>query len=195
MSLTRSVAPTKLPISLDELKDHLRLTDATHDAEVMGYLRDVVSRLDGAEGILNRALITQTWIWKFYAFPRWVIRLPLPPAQSLTSIQYIDTAGVTQTLAASKYKFLNADTAANPGLIESAFSESWPSTRGEGEAVTITWVCGYGLRNDVPEMTRHLIKMLVTDAFRQREPVTAATLMETPSMKGLFDLARYHGVA
>ena len=66
---------------------------------------------------------------------------------------------------------------------------------GEGEAVTVTFVCGYGLREAVPEMTRHLIKLLVADAFRQREAVTANTLLETPSMKGLFDLAPYHGVA
>ncbi len=210
MSLTRSAAPAELPLTIDDLKLHLRLTDTTNDAEVMGYLRAVVDRLDGAEGMLNRPLITQTWIWKFDAFPgNWVnghrryydhvrreaIRLPLPPVQSITSVQYIDTAGVLTTLAASKYKFLNADTPANPGLIEPAFGETWPATRHESEAVTVTFVCGYGLLEDVPEMTRHLIKLLVADAFRQREAVTTASLMATPSMKGLLDLARYHAVA
>ncbi len=195
MSLTRSVAPTELPLTLDDMLMHLKITDTTHNAEVMGYLRNVVSRLDGAEGILNRGLITQTWVYKFAAFPRWAIRLPLPPCQSITSVEYIDTAGDLQTLDASKYKLLNANTAANPGLIEPAYGETWPSTRHEGEAVTVTFVCGYGLREPVPDMTLHLIKLLVTDAFRQREPVTANTLLETPSMKGLFDLARYHGVA
>lgn len=195
MSLTRSAAPAELPLTIDDLKLHLKLTDTTHDAEVMGCLRAVVGRLDGAGGILNRGLITQTWIYKFATFPRWAIRLPLPPAQSVTSITYIDENGDEQTLASSKYKFLNANTHANPGLIEPAYGETWPSTRHEGEAVTITWVCGYGLREAVPEMTRHLIKLLVADAFRQREAVSVAALMETPSFKGLFDLARYHGVA
>ncbi len=200
MSLTLSTAPAELPLSIDDLKLHLRLTDTTNDAEVMGYLRAVVSRLDGAGGILNRPLITQTWIWKFGSFPSWAIRLPLPPAQSVTSIVYIDEDGDEQTLSASKYKFLNANTVANPGLITPAYGEVWPTTRHEGEAVTVTWVCGYGLREAVPEMTRHLIKILVADAFRQREALgvvgqRTSGLVETPSFKGLFDLARYHAVA
>ncbi len=210
MSLTRSAAPAELPLTLDDMKLHLRLTDTTNDAEVMGYLRAVVNRLDGAEGMLNRALVTQTWVWKFDAFPgNWIdgrrrgydhvrreaIRLSLPPVQSISSVQYIDTAGTLTTLTASKYKLLNADTPSFSGLIEPAFGEVWPSTRHESEAVTVTFVCGYGLLEDVPEMTRHLIKLLVADAFRQREPVTTASLMATPSMKGLLDLARYHGTA
>ena len=197
MSLTRSIAPAELPISLDELKDHLRLTDDTSNADLMGYLRGVVGGLDGAGGGLNRALITQSWVLKFRAFPRGVIRLPLPPAQSVTSVQYIDTANVTQTLAASKYNLLNADTEHNPGEIEidAASGETWPSTRAVGEAVTVSFVCGYGLRNDVPENTRTVIKLLAADAFRQREPYTAGALMQTPSFKAMFDLAKYHGVA
>ena len=197
MSLTRSVAPTELPLTLDDLKLHLKLTDATNDAELMGYLRGVVGRLDGAGGGLDRPLITQSWVWKFRAFPRGVIRLPLPPAQSVTSVQYIDTANVTQTLAASKYNFLNADTEHNPGEIEidAASGETWPSTRAVGEAVTVTFVCGYGLRNDVPDNTLAVIKLLAANAFRQREPYTAGALMQTPSFKAMFDLARYHGVA
>ncbi len=193
MSLTRSVAPAEMPLTLADLKDHLRITVTTQDAEVLGYLRAVVDRLDGTEGILDRALITQTWVLKLDAFPRGAIRLPLPPAQSVTSITYTDTAGDAQTLTASKYTLLNANTPTRAGMIEEAYGETWPSTRAEGEAVTVTWVCGYGLRESVPEMTRHLIKLLAADAFRQREAATQGGLKETPSMMGLLSQARYYG--
>lgn len=193
MALRLSIGPADLPITLPELKDHLHLTedDADQDATVMGYLRAVVSYLDGAEGVLGRALVTQTWIMTLDKFPTYYrgpcsIRLPLSPTQSITSIAYIDSDGVTQTWAASKYKLLNANTPSRPGRIERAFGEVWPTTRDEGEAVTITWVAGYGLRNAVPHQIRHMIMILVADAFRHPESFdVGAAIAERPNLKAL----------
>lgn len=190
MALRLSIGPADLPITLPELKDHLHLTedDADQDATIMGYLRAVVSYLDGAEGVLGRALVTQTWIMTLDMFPRFysTIRLPLWPAQSITSIAYIDSDGVTQTWAASKYKLLNANTPSRPARIERAFGEVWPTTRDESEAVTITWVAGYGLRNAVPHQIRHMIMILVADAFRHPESFDVGpAIAERPNLKAL----------
>ena len=196
MSLKRTVAPDELPISIDEVKDHIRWESAAGDAaQLMIYLRSAVAHFDGAEGVLNRALITQTWELHLDWFPRGAIRVPLPPLQSVTSITYIDTAGASQTLDASKYKVLGINIPTPAGRIETAFGETWPSTRAEGEAVTVTFVAGYGLRHAVPAHIRHLILFTVQDAYDGRAPITAKPSERTPAYQGLFHQARYPVVA
>lgn len=195
MSLKRTVAPTELPISLDEVKDHLRYTASDQDAPLMAYIRAAVEQLDGAAGLLNRALVTQTWEWKFRCFPAgdW-FRVPLPPLQSVSSIQYIDTNGDTQTLAASKYNVLDTDNPTRQGRVELAYGEVWPTLRDQENAVTVTFVAGYGTRNDVPEFTRSLILLLVADAFRQREVSVMGSMSENKTVERLFNIARFGGI-
>ncbi len=198
MSLKRTVAPVDLPLTLDEVKDHIRWeSTADDDAPIMLYLRAAVDQFDGASGMLNRAIVTQSWQLDFDGFPvsGKAIKIPLPPLQSVTSVQYIDTDGATRTLAASEYKVLNLDSPTRAGWIEEAFSKTWPSTRDESEAVTVTFVAGYGLRNAIPEHIRHLLLFTIQDAYDGRAPIDAKPLTRTPSYQGLFHQARYQVVA
>ncbi len=207
MSLKRTVAPADLPLTLDEIKDHIRWeSNAADDAVLALYRRSVVDQMDGAAGLLNRAIITQTWELKLDGFPppsfptsiglrKSQIHIPLPPLQSITSVQYVDTDGTTQTLAASKYKVLNTSNPTRAALIEEAFGEPWPATRHESASVIVTFVAGYGLRNAVPEHIRHLLLFTIQDAYDGRAPINAKPLTRTPSYQGLFRQARYEAVA
>ncbi len=207
MSLRRIIAPADLPITLDEVRDHIRWEPtADDDALIVQYMRSAVRHFDGAEGMLNRALVTQTWELKLDGFPAAEfpsstgirtreIHIPLPPLQSITSVQYIDTGGVTQTLAVSKYKVLNLNSPTRAGRIETAFGETWPSTRHERESVIVTFVAGYGARNAVPEHIRHLLLFTIQDAYDGRAPITAKPSDRTPAYQGLFNQALYRVVA
>ena len=196
MSLKRTVAPTELPLSLAEVQDHIRWESSAGDeAQIMIYLRSAVEQMDGAAGMLNRCIVDQTWELKIDHFPPSRLRLPLPPLQSVTSITYIDTAGDTQTLATSVYKVLNLNNETRQGMIELAYGQTWPSVRHESDAVTITFVAGYGARNAVPEHIRHLLLFTIQDAYDGRAPIDAKPLTRTPAYQGLFDQARFLGVA
>lgn len=203
MSLKRTVAPTDLPLTLDEIKDHMRWESAADDdAPIMLYLRAAVDHMDGAAGLLNRALITQTWELKLDRFPvpqsTWSrgqrkrqIHIPLPPLQSVTSINYIDAGGVSQLLATSDYKVLKVANPTRAGLIEEAHGETWPDTRDESEAVTIVFVAGYGLRGSIPESIRHLLLFTIEDAYDGRAAISDKPMTRTPAYQGLFHQARY----
>lgn len=116
-----------------------------------------------------RALITQTWTLKLDEFPDCgEILLPRPPCQSVTSISYQDTANVTQTLAASQYTVITDD---EPGRIVEAYNVDWPDTYDVPNAVTITYVAGYGLANAVPKRLKHAIMMLAAHWYENREAV------------------------
>jgi 3-deoxy-7-phosphoheptulonate synthase len=67
---------------------------------------------------------------------------------SVVSINYVDSDGATQTLAAANYTvFTPTD---GPGVIELAYNESWPSTRAVPNAVTVRFIAGYANAASVP---------------------------------------------
>ena len=137
-SLQRSVEPAVEPVSLTDLKAHLRIDHSNDDAALTALLsmgRQSVERDTG------RSLITQTWVLRCDDWPQYCIELHHPPVQSVTSITYLDLAGATQTWTSSKYV---VDIYSRPGLIRPAYGESWPSIRGDERGIAVTYVAGYG---------------------------------------------------
>lgn len=202
MALKRTVAPTEVPVTLAEIKAHLRVTSATEDADILFYLNAAIDQLDGPDGTLNRCLCTQTLQYTMHCFPGVVydhagfpvyssltaqpaFDLPLSPMQSVSSITYIDTAGDTQTLSSSTYRVLNANNPAKRGRIELDYDSAWPATRYIEQAVTVTYVAGYGTRNDVPWRIRALIRFVTKGMYDDRAPVVPASLEESPAFRGL----------
>lgn len=170
MSLVLVTAPTSLPVTLAEVKAGARLDSdvETDDALIAGYVRSAVSQIDGRDGGIGLALLTQTWDYKIDCFPlrgRYdEIRLPLAPVQSVTSITYVDLAGASQTLATSRYQLAGVGDA--EARIVTAYGYDWPDTRDQPEAVTVRFVAGYGdTHNDVPEQIRHALMAMVRDQF------------------------------
>lgn len=174
MSIKRTTDAAAEPISTAEAKTHLRVTSSDDDTYI-GTLIKVARK--NVEQYLSRALITQTWTWKLDAFPS-EFEVPYAPLQSVTSIQYLDTGGSSQTLDSSVY---TVDANSEPGRIVEAYSQSWPATRDVIDAVTVTYVAGYGdAGSDVPEPIRQAILILVSQWYENREPVTPVDLREVP---------------
>ena len=130
-----------------------------------------------AEFFLRRALITQTWDLKLPAFPEGSahIRVPLPPLSSVTSITYTDSAGDSQTWAASKYQTdIPTGPQAQHGRIMPAYGEVYPSTRSDTyNAVTVRFVAGYGAASAVPGLIKRGMLTLLGHLYEHRETVLA----------------------
>jgi uncharacterized phiE125 gp8 family phage protein len=170
MNLRLITPPAVLPVSLAELKAEARLDggdDGTDDARLMGCLRAATDRLDGTEGLLGKALITQEWEMLLPAFPchNGRIDLPLPPLQEILSVVYTDPAGDEQTLATDRYQVVGIGSPYS-AWVAHAYGTTWPATRCVDEAVTITFSCGYGSSwNDVPEGIRHGLTAMAVAMF------------------------------
>lgn len=110
---------------------------------------------------------------------RWIgIELPNPPLQSVTSIKYLDTTGVQQTLDPSLYR---VDTSGERGIVTPAFGKSWPTAYQVTGAVEITFVCGFGDPSAVSPKIKHAMKMLCAHWYSQRELfVTKRFALEVP---------------
>jgi uncharacterized phiE125 gp8 family phage protein len=186
MTLHLVTAPAIQPVTAAQVWAQLRVpllgspaapADATHIAALTAA---AIAWLDGRDGVLGRALCTQTWDMKLDRFPVCddAIRAPLPPLQSVTSIAYTDENGASQTLSTSLYRVLGAG-GWDRARIVPAYGESWPTTRAQPETVTVRFVAGYGTpgaspddtQAAVPEALRQALLLLVSHWYQNREPV------------------------
>lgn len=182
--LTRTVDPAAL-ISTADAKAFLRVDISDDDTLIGDLVGAAAAHLDGKDGILGRALLSQTWTLRLDDFPceTWDdpyagIRVPLPPLQSVSSITYLDGNGDSQTLATSVYA---VDTASEPGIISLKSGQSWPSVQDVRNAITITFVAGYGdAASDLPRNLRLAAQQLVAAWYDNRSAVIAGSMSVLP---------------
>jgi len=174
-TLVRISAPAKMPIDRAVVFDHLRsivIEPATEpdDASYIDSLIEMaVDRLDGPHGLLNRALISQTWKATYAAFPA-EITIPLARCTGIVSVTYMDQADEEQTLSPSAYRVTGINT--DKCRIRPINGSAWPSTYRDAEAVSVTFTSGFGEDPEhVPGSIRHAIIEAVARAYEYSEPV------------------------
>jgi uncharacterized phiE125 gp8 family phage protein len=136
--LKRTVDPSGLPLTLDELARAMKLGTLTEDdeAELTDWL---LSAVEDVENDSQRALMQQTWQLKMDEFPD-VIELRRPPILTVATVSYIDTEGDSQTITSTDY---DTDLVGEPGRIFPAEGYCWPSVDCIPNAVTVTFTAGY----------------------------------------------------
>lgn len=144
-------------------------TNTTSDPELNALIK---AARHAAEGYTRRALVTQTWDMTLDHFPCWEMSIPKPTLQSVTSITYVDSDGVTQTLAADQYK---VDIASAPARITPAYGLVWPITRWQTNAVTVRFVAGYGAAAAVPDGIKAWMIIRIKHLFDNPSPVAVGT--------------------
>ena len=93
--------------------------------------------------------------------------LPLPPLQSVQSVQYLDTNGTLQTWSSSNYQVITSN---YPGYIKPV--SGYPATmQNTSEAVTVVFTAGFPTSSAVPELYKTAIKLLTSWHYENRVPV------------------------
>lgn len=183
-ALTLITAPPVEPVTLAEAKAHLRIDHSDEDEMVAALIVAARQHIDGKDGWLGRALVTQTWQLALTAFPAGGIRVPLPPLIEVESITYLDTSGATQTLAQAAYQV----TGTEPAMILPAYGTTWPTTRWQPEAVKVRFIAGYApgagsptdYRENVPQAIRQAMLLLITHWYENRGATTEHTASLLP---------------
>lgn len=124
------------PISLAAAKEHLRRTSSDEDTLINALISAATGHV---ESWCRRALVKQTRKLVLDCFSP-VIVPQRSPLRSVSSIQYLDTAGDLQTLSSSRYR---VDTYSAPGRIVPAYGDAWPSTYPVPNAVIVTYIAGH----------------------------------------------------
>ena len=168
MGLRLITPPSAEPITLTEAKQHLRVTHTDDDAMIAIYLQAARQHIDGRDGWLGRAIMTQTWELSLDCFPLdGTIRLPFPPLQSVTSVKYDDSIGDEQTLAPDAY---SVDAESQPGWVVMN-AGGWPATFAGINAARIRFVAGYGTAAEVPASIKAALLLMLGTLYENRSEV------------------------
>lgn len=143
-----STAPKGLPLDLTHVKRHLAIYDTDRDGLLPTWIRQAWQT---AEARTNRVLLHSRYTLTMPNFPNEIVRvannwpyhaivIPHAPLASVVSIQYIDSAGATQTVSGSDYV---VNRKAVPSFVTPTYGVSWPSPQDLEEAVTVTYDAGY----------------------------------------------------
>lgn len=157
MRLVLVEPPAVEPLTAAEAKARLNIGDEVSDEVMDALIAAARQTIDGAEGWLGRALITQVWRGTLDCFPCWEMNIPLPPLQDVLSINYIDATGAMGEF--DDYQIV-------PGrrpFVTPTFGKTWPATRFQSDAVSIDFIVGYGQPSDVPEPIRSAVALIASN--------------------------------
>ncbi len=164
MSLTLITPPSSEPVTLDEVKAHLKVDTADDDALIGSLITAARVR---AEWHTGRAFVTQSWTQSLDAWPEsGLVEIALPPLQSVTQVTVyaLDDAG--SIVDASLYR---VDAASAPArlMLKGIFAPPVLVLR-PIDAVEIAFTAGYGGADAVPGPVKQAILQIVADLYTRR---------------------------
>ena len=191
--LTLVTPPNGEPLTLEQVKAHVRSDESADDDELTILLKTARRYVEKAT---NRIMLSQVWQLTMDHFPGFgwdghrtyrgdgldlwdgiAFKIPLSPVQAIGSVNYVDTTGTPQVVDPSLY---HTDLIALPARVSPAFGTIWPIARYQTGAVSVTFTAGYGGSQDVPEDLLTPMLLLLSHWYEHREAVAAGAYQQVP---------------
>lgn len=163
MPLTIKTAPVDEPLTTADAKAHLRVDHDDENAVIDEYVKAARSAV---EAFLKGPLLPTVFRYTLDGFPA-EICLPVGPvlAAAEVAIAYVDTAGASRTLATDDYQVSTGEKT----RIRPAYSKTWPTTRPQFDAVTVTFTAGHAAAADIPPAVMGALRMTLGHFYEERE--------------------------
>lgn len=187
MTMIRTVAPTELPVSLDDARAALRVDGNDLDSQITIWVKGITAALEQETG---QCVMEQAWEVRLPCFPvDGVIKLP-HPAIDITSVSYIDETGATQTIDDPNYR-LNKSRYAS--TLTPARGASWPATAEDDAAVVVVVSAGYG--EDSTATPEEIELYILAKLAEQFDPATRTErdTVQSNFVSRLLDRCRSYG--
>ncbi len=174
----RVIEPTFVqdPVSLDEARKQVGLAEDVgyHDEELKQLVSAARDQVEHDTGVI---CATGSFTWNITEFP---CENSLPiygvrPVTAVASIEYIDTAGATQTWSTAQYTFKSKSLVPSIYL---NYGYVWPVVRGDQEGITITLTAGYSAPSAVPAKIKQAVKLKLMELWQVRMGEDASRTVE-----------------
>jgi uncharacterized phiE125 gp8 family phage protein len=207
-------APDNEPITLDELKTHLRITGSGEDTYLTGLIEEARQEIEDASGI---AFITQEWLLTLDRWPaareEWwdgvreahidvlyggnrqnyaSVRLPRYPLQTVDTITtYSEDGTATSVTIADVF---DVDTQSLRGRLTIKRGATWPIALQANNAIEIAYTAGYGdTATAVPAPLKRAVRLMAAFLYEHRgDGCTPGDAYLMSGAKGILD--RYRSV-
>ena len=182
MSVKLITPPAEL-VTLAEARMQCRADNTVEDSLITNLIS---AARKYAEHYTQKAIGLQTLELALDEFPSGAIELPMSPATSITSIKYINTAGVETTMQAAAYVL---DDYPPISWALCAYGTTWPATQAVANAVKVRYVAGLAT---VSAATRAAMLLQIAHLFENREAVNVGSVVTNLPMgvKALLDTDR-----
>jgi uncharacterized phiE125 gp8 family phage protein len=157
-------------LSLEEVKQHLKVVTDEEDALITGYVAAAIGHLDGEDGWLGRSITRQTHTLRLSCLSRSRIRLPYPPVVSVTSVTHHDGSEAFATVDPASYELVGRH-------LQPKFGQSWPIVSPASGAVLITYAAGYTV---LPPALRAALLLMIGDLYAARETFVLGSAAAVP---------------
>jgi len=167
MTTRRISIPSDIPVDLDDMKAHLRVTSGDEDALITTLINVAMSEIEA----LSSRCVAPAGYTLFAPPPRLgEIFLEVTPARALSQIEVVRPDGEREILDLTKFTL--TDHPDTPSVIG-----NFGSLARRSDAVRITYQAGYGdTASDTPPDLAHAIKLLAAHRFEVREEVVIGTI-------------------
>lgn len=176
MPFSVSTPPGVEPVSLAELKAHLRVDGSAEDDLITSQGK---AAREWVEAVTGKQFVEATLVDVYDGFPcaGRPILLSRSPVTAISGIIYTDTAGDPQS-----WTGYQSDLVGEPARIFPAYGEVYPSARGgDVNSVSVTYTAGYSSdASDVPDSIKAAIKLLVGHWYEHRMAATPENLSAAP---------------
>jgi len=175
-------APATEPLTLQDAKTQVgELTD-----EFNTLLLDLIpAARQYCEAVTSAILVRRTFRAYFDQFES-EMWFHTTPFVSVESINYIDTDGVSQLLAADQYEVIDGEYV---GLVTPAYGVAYPATRSPmRRAVTVDFTAGY---DPLPDPIRVAMLLYIAELFEQRKETTVGAMVSSVPLGVRAHLAPY----
>ncbi|WP_417848374.1 head-tail connector protein [Thalassoglobus sp.] len=158
-ALTITTPAATLPISVADLKTHMRITHSADDDYITDLAWMAYAWIEREADITISETSYSLVLSQFDP----VVIIPKPPVQSLDSLTYYDTDNQSQSLSVGTDFYLVNSTKQAAMLTP---VERWPSVFDRPDAINIEFTCE---SDPVPHQVPHLMRLLVGAAYEFRE--------------------------
>lgn len=178
---------SNLVISVQELKDYLRVDSSVDDTMLEAFINAATSQI---EARLNRPLRSQRWFYyiDYSDLTTGLIYVNKAPVTAITSIQYYDSNNTLQTLSSSNYF---ASLSSNPCKIKVM---TLPNIYNRLDAVKVTFTAGYSSVSDIPKDIKQALKFMCGHWYENRQDAITGTIAQDMPMSSQFLLEPYRNL-
>ena len=185
-TLTVITAATIEPVTLDEVKNHLRLSSSSSEEDAL--LTALIGAARGhVEARTGRVLMETTLERVMDGFPSAPYEIHPAPLLSVTSVTYLDADGDSTVFSSDDYRVETyAGPTCRPGVISLGYGEEWPTPQAIVRNVRLRFKAGYltttatsatAQRAAVPAELRQAILFLVAEMYERRTVATTGTIV------------------
>ncbi len=188
-------APGVEPITLDELKEHLRLDTSSDDTYLTNLITASREYLEGKtwigfieqtrliaidyENIIAESYYDGNYLYSYYGSP--AIELPLYPLISVESIVYYDKENSSSVFDSSNYQ---VDIYSKPGRVYLNDSVTWPTNLRARNSIEITYKVGFGATAaSCPNDIKQALLIICADWYENRQTCDMSDGMQVGAFK------------